>query len=180
MKKRRDVVWAAGLLDGEGCLSIKRIQRPREGRLAIYYQPWVACGMAFSPQNERAIRILLELFGGNSSQYRQTGNRKDTISWEIVSRQAYEACRKLIPYLVIKREQAEIIVSFYDECEIKKGNKVTLEDLKKRGKYFDRLRELNHKGKLHLQRLSEETPETEKRQSELGEIQPQEDILSDI
>ena len=161
MRKRRDIVWAAGFLDGEGCLTIRRNIRIKNGKTAIYYQPWIACGMAYTPQNEQAILKLQSLFEGHIMQFRQEGNRRDTITWAVASRLAKLCAEKLEKYLIVKKPQAQIILKFYEECELDKNKKVSLEELQQRSKYYWELRKLNHKGRLRLQRLSEETPKGE-------------------
>jgi len=165
------MVWAAGFLDGEGCFSIKRRTRERNGELLIDHQPWIACGMSHTPQTERAIRKLQELFGGKFYTWHSTGNKKDVISWSICARQAQKCARLLRDYLIVKREHADILIEYYEKCKQDRwnGGGISTEIRDLRESYFWKLRALNTKGRLRLQRPSEEPSQVEmKHQSELN------------
>ena len=148
------LAWAAGIFDGEGSLAIKRTKRAG----IVHYQIWVTVGMSDRIENENALNLLKDCFGGNMCRIKPIGNRIGAISWTIVSRQAMECLTKILPYLVIKKRQAELLIEFQNTCISRTGPKKNLEKLKKQEEYFYKVSSLNFKGKLRLQRLSERTP----------------------
>lgn len=152
---KEKIIWTAGFMDGEGTITIKRYHR--NGR--IVYQPYISCCQASTNGGEKAIQFLRDNFGGSISNYQQTGQRNATSLWAIVSTGALEFAEKLLPYLTIKKERAEILIDYYKNIEKGKGgNKLSDEELKKRESYWLKMRVLNERGTLHLQRLSEVTP----------------------
>ena len=149
-------VWAAGFMDGEGTITIKRVKQ----RGYIYHQPYITCAQTL--KGNSALKILKDIFGGSLYIYRQKGQRIDTVQWTIVSKDAMNCAKTLYPYLVLKKKQAEIIMRFYDEKEIYKY-KMPMSEIKRRENMFIEMRKLNVKGKIkfQLQRLNEETPKGE-------------------
>ncbi len=148
-----NIIWSAGFLDGEGTISLKRIIR--KGR--IYHQPYMSCGQTI--KGIKAIEKLQELFSGSISSWHQKGNNLDTVEWRVVSREALNCAKRILPYLILKREQAELIIEFYKlVLKREKQYRLTDMDYQKRDELFVQFRKLNVKGKLHLKRLSEETP----------------------
>lgn len=148
------LAWVAGIFDGEGSLTIKRSNRSG----TVHYQLWVTVGMSDRPENEKALKILQKAFGGNISRIKPKGNRIGAVAWTVVSNQALECLKKVIPYLVIKKKQAELLIEFQSNCISRTGPKKDPEKLARQEDYFYRLRNMNIKGVLHLQRLSERTP----------------------
>lgn len=101
--------WAyfAGIIDGEGCVRIgwgnyrADGRRTRKGFLQV------------GNTSKALVEWLKTHIGGN--YYVDTANRataKEVYVWQISCRDAAEALRNALPYLVIKREQAKILISF--------------------------------------------------------------------
>lgn len=151
------LAWAAGLLDGEGSFSIKRVTRNG----VVHYQLWLVCGMAHIEPNERAIRELHSLFDGHVGIHTSKGNRLNTITWTVVSQKALVCLERVAPYLRVKKRQAELLIEFQRTCISRTGPKKNANKLRLQENYFYRVRELNFKNRLHLQRLSEKTPKGE-------------------
>lgn len=151
---KEKIIWTAGFMDGEGTITIKRYIR--NGR--VVYQPYISCVQADTNGGDQAIQFLKDTFGGSISRYQQKGQRNATSLWTVVSLNALEFAQKLLPYLTIKKERAKILVDYCKNIEKGKGgNKLSDEELKKREGYWLKMRVLNERGTLHLQRLSEVT-----------------------
>ena len=101
--------WAyfAGIIDGEGCVRIgwgnyrADGERTRKGFLQV------------GNTSKALVEWLKANVGGN--YYVDTANRataKTVYVWQINCRDAAKALRKALPYLVIKREQAKLLISF--------------------------------------------------------------------
>lgn len=146
-------------MDGEGTLTIKRVKRGKHNKL--YHLPYVSCAQVKKPDNILALERLKDLFGGSLSNYIQQptqGDRIDTVTWCVTSRMALECAQKLLPYLVIKNKQAKLLIEF-TELFVRNNEKTWLTDIQRneRELFFWKMRDLNVKGKIRLQRLNEET-----------------------
>jgi hypothetical protein len=101
---RRDlVIWAAGFFDGEGCIGVSR---SKKGKLCVYYSIQIT---AF--QNVRApLDIFAQLFGG-TIRYSTTHSTGGWV-WQLSGRALKLALEEMLPFLVVKREQAQIGIAF--------------------------------------------------------------------
>ena len=146
-------------MDGEGTITIKRAKRGKKGNL--YHLPYISCAQVEKPDNLKALETLKELFGGSVSRYKQNpknGDRIDTITWNVTSNMARICAEKLLPYLIIKNKQAKLLIEFSQSFV--RGHKrkwLTDTERSERETHFWKMRDLNVKGKLRLQRLSEVT-----------------------
>lgn len=154
MNKKEKLIWSAGFIDGEGSLMIKRY-KCKTCRREITFQPVISC--AQTVQRKEPIYLLQKLFNGSVSFYKQVGNRYDTITWTVASRDAEKCARELLPYLIVKKRNAKVIINYYNGT-IKKGSHITDKEWKRREELFWKMRKFNSKGCLRLKRLNEETP----------------------
>ncbi len=99
--------YAAGLIDGEGCITIQRISCPKQGY--CIYQLRVIVG-----NTEHAMLDWLQShFGGSIQQKAEKRvNRRDCWMWSIVSHQAKLFLEKILPYMVTKKLRAEIAIEY--------------------------------------------------------------------
>lgn len=161
--KKTELAWAAGFIDGEGTISIKRFHRARKGGRYIYYQPFVSLSQAVVGGHEQGVLKMHQMFGGSISDYKdkRDSTRYATKQWSAVSNDALKCIKSIYPFLVIKRKNADVLFKF-DKTKMKlKGGsgkiKMTQNEMNKRENMFYESRLLNQKGKLHLQRLNEKT-----------------------
>ncbi len=111
--------YAAGLVDGEGCITIQRISRPKRGYCIYQLRVIIA-------NTEHVMLDWLQLcFGGSVQQKAEKRvNRKDCWVWSIVSRQAGLFLEKILPYMVTKKVRAEIAIEY--RHSLPDGRSVTL------------------------------------------------------
>lgn len=107
-----DLAWAAGFIDGEGCILVTRgSQRHNGGRSygarERYYLEMSACQTSVEP-----LLKLKGLFGGSISEHHTQGNQRRAWRWTAAAACVSRTCRELLPYLVVKRQQAEIALLF--------------------------------------------------------------------
>lgn len=126
--------WAAGFLDGEGCFTLTRSTNKRTVNARIH-----AGQIVRDPLDK-----LQGLFGGNVS-LRDTRNRPFWL-WELYGA---SACRtvlpQLIPYLVVKRAQAELLLEFCERINPRAGGTPLTElELAVREEYAYALAEMKH------------------------------------
>ncbi len=103
------LAYTAGIIDGEGCIGIYALKAGKRGKDSerIYHTLRVEVCNA----QKGLIEFLFSHFGGShGAGYRP--NRKPYYKWQITSRSAAEFLDNIYPYLVIKRDQAELVVRF--------------------------------------------------------------------
>ena len=106
-----DLAYAAGLIDGEGCLGIYR--RRTDGQ-DFYYQ---RISMEMSYKAYRLLKKLKETFGGSIGKRnpRYPGSATH-YCWRLGQEDAARFLLAILPYLRLKVAQAEIQIVFAKEC----------------------------------------------------------------
>ena len=113
-----DLAWAAGFIDGEGCISIshmraliRRIRRKHSGskRAAQY-----VLRLEVSQVSTFPLRRLQACFGGtvNKERNRQPAKHKTTHRWVLQHQKAADCLKSILPYLCVKSKQATIALEF--------------------------------------------------------------------
>lgn len=126
--------YAAGILDGEGSVSIAKDNNLRKtfslGN-AIYYPH-----ITVTNTNLEVLEWFCELFGGAVIVHTKEGieNRKQSWRWEIRKASVVESfIRVVFPYLIIKRKQATILLNFLNDYENKEQHFIEIRELNIRG-----------------------------------------------
>jgi hypothetical protein len=139
MWSERQLIYLAGIMDGEGCFYISKEFRHR---------------MYVVNTDERIIRWLKTNFGGfvYSRISKKNPHWKRKYEWVITKPEVRDICTAIIPYLVGKREQAELMVKFRDSFTLKCGNgqKIPEDIFAFRTQCFEELKKLNHRIPLPL------------------------------
>ena len=105
-----DYAWLAGFLDGEGHLTI-RYQRSKRDCLVTSTVATIAVSQAHP--REAILYWMKESFGGTiscSSTGPRSAFHNKAYRWSITGAGAVEICRRVFPYLRLKRRQAELII----------------------------------------------------------------------
>jgi hypothetical protein len=92
------LAWAAGIVDGEGSIVLQKHKT----------RGYWALSVTVGNTDPRMLTILRDLFGGSISRYQPAGPRKPIWKWNVASRKAEHCLRQVLPWLVTKREQAEL------------------------------------------------------------------------
>lgn len=97
--------YAAGLLDGEGTISIRVDHRP-SGDVHVLQ---INVGMT----DLRPLNFMAENFGGGIHGPVRRGNprHKPLYQWQVSARVAEAFLRRVRPYLVLKGEQADVALA---------------------------------------------------------------------
>ena len=104
------VGYYAGFFDGEGWVGVVRrsqIDR-RNGRRYVCYTLMIGAGQC----DPRPVRMLQKAFGGSLSVSRQQKAVHLFYSWQVASIKAERFLRLVQPYLIHKKEQCEVALSF--------------------------------------------------------------------
>ena len=104
-----ETAYIAGIVDGEGCIGLYRYS-------SNYYHSihYVKTAIEVANTDTRLFRWLVPMFGFNL-QHRIQHWKIDIREWhqlEAVGERAYQICLRLVPYLKLKKEQAELLIEF--------------------------------------------------------------------
>lgn len=101
-----DLAYIAGLVDGEGCIRVKKT-KPRPDCVSPSYTAHIHIRMV----EESAIKFIHSILGGSYyKEKRPYENRRPLFCWSIHSRQAIMAIAMLRKYLKVKAEQADLLL----------------------------------------------------------------------
>ena len=146
--------WLAGIFDGEGSFGLKRTRDKRLGRRPINYSPLIQitnCDVSLIKEVDNILRQLKI----KTSKWKRIESRnikwRDSYNIAITSQaSSIDFLRIIIPYLVSKKEHAEILLSF---CEYRQKEQRLVKSKyhahygKKEHEFWERLHKLNYKGK---------------------------------
>lgn len=115
----KDIAWLAGIIDGEGCFSVKRPIRRLSGKRVGYktsYQVWLVLCNTSKAMVERAVAILDGL-GVKHQPVRRVWKGKKATRWQYwlhVARkdEVLRLTEALLPHLTAKRCEAEMVTWF--------------------------------------------------------------------
>lgn len=102
--------WIAGFFDGEGCINIGR-QFPGNR-----VTPRFILNVRVSNTAQQSVEILRKTFGGRVYPLARRRNEVPCFQWYIYGKKAVEFLHAIYPCLVIKKEQAQMALEFYDSC----------------------------------------------------------------
>ncbi len=155
MKKSNTSKYAyvAGLIESDGSITITQ---KRYGKEASNY----FLRVTFSQKDGRMVDWLLGAIGGSAYLHYKTREKREAYHhWSIQHNQAKELLKKILPFLIMKKRQAEIGVQFQERVNVavrklqrnEKGqvlpNSVTLgeHEMNERKKLFEELKAEKHK-----------------------------------
>jgi hypothetical protein len=153
MPKRSQVTqvglaYAAGIIDGEGCIGIFVNARQHAHRNPLYYASVEVGNTDFG-----LVTWLKETFGGSVRAIRSTRspNNKPAWVWRLHCRKAAIFLSQIAPFLLVKREQAALIFEFYEGMPSSWGSRRPLppEELARREEMHRRSHMLNHRGMVY-------------------------------
>lgn len=144
------LAYMAGLIDGEGCFFIGK------------YKCNSGCGITFhtilniTSADQILVQWTYDHFGGNGdSRVRWTSKRafeRPIYRWIISGDHLTKLCELLIPFLVLKKRHAEVMLEMRKtyKAGVGRGNtKVSPEEWEKRDELMRQLRQLNSRYHNH-------------------------------
>jgi hypothetical protein len=91
--------WLAGLLDGEGCITIRPQRRST-------FLPAVRVVMC----DEEPVTRLYAQYGGSFVLRPRPAPWRDAFSWQVTGRACQQPLKDALPYLVVKHRQAALVL----------------------------------------------------------------------
>lgn len=115
-----DLAWAAGFFDGEGCISAPvrvRVRNRRDYSLSLYV----------GQVDPRPLMRLRSYFGGEVVPRTSWGKGRPIFMWRVSGTTAEATLRLLLPYLMVKEEQARLALELRDRIGryVRVGPRVT-------------------------------------------------------
>lgn len=108
--KNTDLAYTAGIIDGEGCIHIRK-QWDKRYKGCYKYTMMVS----LASTDEWLPRWLQLAWGGSvrlNDRSKDNPKWKSAYQWQVASRIALLFLEAISPYLIIKKPQAEIAISF--------------------------------------------------------------------
>ena len=130
-----DLAYLAGLIDGEGTISCS-VNKNAKNVLALQKQ------LSIFNTNLLLVSWITSHFGGkvHSRVRSEKWKEEHQVKWSAT--EAVVILELVLPYLVIKKEQAEIFIALHKT----KSNSVSKETHEYRQRLCDRIQELNKRG----------------------------------
>lgn len=148
----REKAYIAGIVDGEGCISITRRKIKSKRSNNWFYQTQVIVVNT----DKRLIDFLVSLYGGFvTSPRREKAGHKPIYRWVITGNDMRQLLEDTLDYLILKREQARLALSFPSYRHSGQSGRTEIELRDQEGKYLS-MRKLNNKGSVD----SQITPQT--------------------
>ena len=148
------LAYAAGLMDGEGCITIPE----SKGKQSCHY--YTAIDITLAVPGLQTLEWMQKHFGGKVTPRREaTGKWQETHSWRIFGDDATEFLRSIFPYLLIKRRHAIValrLAQMIGPRPSEDGRRTWTEEMRAEGKRLRlRLQELNRRGPREYSPLTE-------------------------
>lgn len=142
MDRNEELVWMAGIIDGEGCITIRKYLRKH----ALHPQYWLA--LILNVVRGQDVSMFPKRFSGRIYPIKAPTNRSRPYNaWVINCKMASDALKELLPYLVWKKEKAELAIGF-QEC-IKPGRRaLSAGDVEERERFYLAMKKLNLRGRV--------------------------------
>src|SRR3990172_3163537 len=129
--------YLAGLVDGEGCISISEYRNPKKTATTI-----LTLSLTVSSCDKDILDYWAEKTGLGSVFIgtRARSNSRTGYSWRLCSNKAVELIDLIYPYLMLKKEQADIAVKFQETMGMRRdGKRLSPEILHQRLRYKEAL-----------------------------------------
>jgi hypothetical protein len=142
-----DIAWTAGIIDGEGCLSIHVLHSPRHGKVYESYQFELAVA-----NTDLAVLDNLQRIWGVGKRYWSNkdksvlANHKRAYLWIVYGWEATEIIRTVYECLVGKRVRADVWLGAIKHRP-GKGRKTPIDDLVVLRRASAEMKRLNRRGK---------------------------------
>jgi hypothetical protein len=135
-------------MDGEG--TITATAQPASDRR---FSPAYRVRVSIANTNEEVLQRLQERWGGTRAPLVRKKGHKQVWRWEVGALQVESFLVQLLPYLIIKRTQAELALQLLETRTVTapgRGRKLPVEVVEKRAKIVSKIRLLNQRGVVEV------------------------------
>lgn len=128
--------YTGGIVDGEGAVTLVR-------GTSGYYQ----CRLSVSNTCKELLEQVRATYGGSPVQAMKAHPRyKQAYVWCLNGQAAAPVLRKLLPFLIVKREHAKIALEFLETCTCGSGKHLTEEQFEHAERLALAMKAINMKG----------------------------------
>ena len=138
MHKSEDLAYTAGLIDGEGCIQIAR----HNNQKTVDGHPRYVLMIRFNMVSAGILKWLCETYGGSFFPGKKPRNEnwRQQWIWSLANRGGEDFLVLLLPYLRIKKAEAEVALEFRKTLLTDHHSKVTSELAEEREDMYWKLR----------------------------------------
>ena len=107
-----DLAWTAGIIDGEGSIFVMTHKRKDRERILNFI-----LRVSVQSTDPFMTKELKKMFPEGAEFSVQRDSRpecSDTLKWQLQGRKAAQFLRNILPFMRVKKEQAEIAILFQD------------------------------------------------------------------
>lgn len=136
--------YIAAILDGEGYVTVSR-KKDKTMKVGYGYRPMVGV----TNTNKKLLDFLMELTGLGRIHRSKAAkkNHKPSYQWVLWSQQARQLLEEVLPYLVIKKTQAELIIAMCKAARYGVGRDgLTSDELAFQRRTYEQIKKLNKRG----------------------------------
>lgn len=137
--------YLAGLIDGEGYIGILQVKKGNKKDWFSNRELMLVPTIKVCMTNKEIITWLKNSFGGTLEVRKAHGNARKSYGWALKKQVAIDFIKKIYPYLMVKRQQAEHILRFPSHIV---GLPMTDEVYNKRVELSNSIRTLNQRGSV--------------------------------
>ena len=135
--------YLAGIMDGEGTIRIGASNPPeKHPDWNTKYYASISIGMT----DKRIIEMFVKKFGTKLRQ-ECVPNRKIVYRWGTSGNEAVpKILRELLPYLIVKKQQAELVIKFCETRKVtgfRRNQKLPIKELLRREEFYKKVKKLN-------------------------------------
>ena len=159
IKDERMRYWLAGLVDGEGCMTVLRTTSPHGSGES--YPPVLQVRMC----DDGPIHRCAEITGLGTASPRQDppsqGGQRGSYQWRLSARNAADVAGEIYPYLLVKRKQALLVWNqqlVRESYQTKRGVTIPTDALEKQKEIRRLIRALNASEPVDLPSWLKEPP----------------------
>lgn len=159
--KLEHIIYLAGMVDADGSISISRNapETVRNGRLK---NPRYVLHLSVVNTSMELMEWLVSTFGGVYRPRRMTRpeHQRVTYDWRFDNGKAYPLLVALEPYLIVKKERAQLGIELIRDWKTAHGMgaQTPPEEVQRRERCWQRMKTMNQLGVVQPQRLSPLTP----------------------
>jgi hypothetical protein len=135
--------YIAGLMDGEGCITIMK-SSPKRRSISFSYRVAIEIGMTDGGQMEYCQRVT-GLGYITRAKVHSRLNCRDRWQWTIPKDGVYELLPQIYPYLVLKKPQAALALEFISMVGVpRKSNRIDPVLQKQKEEYYLAIKQLKY------------------------------------
>jgi len=126
MITKEDIIYIAGLFDGEGCIFIQKHPPDVKRRMV---NPHYQLTVTLSNTDIPVLEWIKTTFGGNFYLRKILFRKKEQGEWKLSDKKALSFLYLIRPYAKIKKEQVDIAITFQENRRPAGGNRILSEFL---------------------------------------------------